>query len=174
MNRLINDPLLEPAEKAEYLSLHGRILLQIGDVHGAEKKFLAARKFKTASAERELIDRGLMAVAQNDFQEAYKFFQNAHLKDPNSVIVQNNICVCLLYTGRLKEAIKMYETAIEKNITGAMNSEFLINLATLYELETTDSNTKKLDLLKKISQNVVDCNVNLMNCLKLQNIGVPC
>lgn len=36
---------------------------------------------------RELIDAALLAVAQNNYKDAYKHFENAYLADSNKVMV---------------------------------------------------------------------------------------
>lgn len=76
----------------------GRVYLQLGDVAGAEKNFALARELRqqqsaggvrsvglAASDLRDLIDRGLMAVAQNAFQEAYDYFSKAYTLDPSNL-----------------------------------------------------------------------------------------
>lgn len=37
---------------------------------------------------RELIDAALLAIAQNNYKEAYKHFENAYLMDSNKVMVE--------------------------------------------------------------------------------------
>lgn len=36
---------------------------------------------------RELIDAALLAIAQNNYKEAYKHFENAYILDSNKVMV---------------------------------------------------------------------------------------
>lgn len=38
---------------------------------------------------RELIDAALLAIAQNNYKEAYKHFENAYIMDSNKVMVVN-------------------------------------------------------------------------------------
>lgn len=66
----------------------GRLRLQIGDVAGAEYCFDEARSLKGNITDlREFVDRGLLAVAQNSFNEAYASFQQASNLDPSNIMV---------------------------------------------------------------------------------------
>lgn len=73
-----------------------------------------------------------------------------------------------MYTGRLKDAIKQYEYAIELNPTEALNENLLLNLSTLYELESNDAKNKKLNLLRKVHAYKPDLNCSVDVCLKLE------
>lgn len=75
--------------------------------------------------------------------------------------------VCLLYSGKLKESIALYETAISKFPQMALNENLLLNLSTLYELESNNFRVKKLELLKMINKYKADMIVSLDICLKL-------
>jgi tetratricopeptide (TPR) repeat protein len=67
----------------------GRLRLQVGDVAGAETCFDEARALRGNVMDmREYVDRGLLAVAQNSFDEAYIFFQQASLLEPTNVMVK--------------------------------------------------------------------------------------
>lgn len=117
---------------------------------------------------RDLVDKGLITVAQNDFPEAYATFQKAlHLESGNTMIL-NNMGVCLLYAGKLKEAITLFERAINLNPQKSLNESLLVNLSTLYELESNNSKNKKLNLLRLINRYKPDLNISLEICLKLQ------
>lgn len=138
---------------------------------------------------RDLIDRGLIAVAQNDFQTAFGFFENALKFEPTNTMVNlqmisstfkpliflyfffqllNNMGVCKLYSGKLKDAIGLFERAVISNPQKGLNESLLLNLSTLYELESSNDVIKKLALLKQINRHKNDLNINLEYCLKLQ------
>lgn len=40
---------------------------------------------------RELIDAALLAIAQNNYKDAYKHFENAYIMDSNKVMVVNDL-----------------------------------------------------------------------------------
>lgn len=157
----------------------GRVYLQLGDVAGAEKNFALARELRqqqsaggvrsvglAASDLRDLIDRGLMAVAQNAFQEAYDYFSKAYTLDPSNIMLSNNMGVCLLYLGRLKEALLLLEGAVNSNPTQGLHESLLLNVCTLYELESSYCNQKKLGMLRLLSRYKGDGMG--VACLKLQ------
>lgn len=76
--------------------------------------------------------------------------------------------VCCLYSGKLKDAIKYFELAVSSNPHKGLNESLLLNLSTLYELESSNDVHKKLELLKQINRHKTDLNINLEFCLKLQ------
>lgn len=76
--------------------------------------------------------------------------------------------VCLLYSGKLKEAIALYENAIQGNTMHTLNENLLLNLSTLYELESNNPRTKKIELLRQINKYKGDLVQSLEQCLKLQ------
>ncbi|XP_058066794.1 trafficking protein particle complex subunit 12 [Anopheles bellator] len=172
LNRLLEDQTMVLISRRTLISAWGRIRLQCGDIVGAEKKFAEARRLKEdkCSEVPDLIDRGLLAVAQNDFQSAFELFQKASVEAPTNTMLHNNMGVCLLYAGKLKEAIALYEAAIERNPKPCLNESLLVNLSTLYELESNNAKEKKINLLKLVNRHRADLTVGLDVCLKLQTI----
>ncbi|KAJ6647701.1 Trafficking protein particle complex subunit 12 [Pseudolycoriella hygida] len=172
MDKMTKLPNIPNDRKRALYSAWGRIYLQCGDVFGAEQKFLESRRSKESNSVadlRDLIDRGLIAVAQNDFQTAYSYFENAlKLESANTMVLLNNMGVCKLYTGKLKDAIALFERAVISNPQKGLNESLLLNLSTLYELESSKDVIKKLTLLKQINRHKNDLNINLEYCLKLQ------
>ncbi|XP_035785477.1 trafficking protein particle complex subunit 12-like [Anopheles albimanus] len=172
LGRLTEASASNMQQQRTLLSAWGRIRLQCGDIMGAERKFAEARRLKEDKSSEviDLIDRGLFAVAQNDFQGALALFQKASLLAPANTMLYNNMGVCLLYSGKLKEAISMYEGAIQRNPKPCLNESLLVNLSTLYELESNNAKEKKINLLKLVNRHRADLTVGLDVCLKLQAI----
>lgn len=79
----------------------------------------------------------------------------------------NNLAVCYLYNGKMHEAIRIYENAIENDPRNNLHPTTLLNISTLYELKSNDSKKKKIDLLKIVSANRADLEMNIDACLKL-------
>ena len=77
----------------------------------------------------------------------------------------NNIAVCLLYMGRLKEALTRLESMVQSNPEKYLDEALLFNLCTLYELESSKSGYKKQLLLGMVNKHKGDgFNVS---CLKM-------
>lgn len=64
--------------------------------------------------------------------------------------------VCLLYGGHLKEAISVLESAIANNPMHALHESLILNLCTLYDMESSKGITKKFALLRQISKYSAD------------------
>lgn len=82
--------------------------------------------------------------------------------------VLNNVAVCQLYTGKLDDAIKTFERAIDSSASGSLNEYLVLNLSTLHELQTSNAQNKKLELLQKLNRQKGDLSLNLDYCLKLK------
>ncbi|XP_026728510.1 trafficking protein particle complex subunit 12 [Trichoplusia ni] len=116
---------------------------------------------------REYVDLGLIDIAHGKYQEAYNNFARAADQEPTNIMVANNLSVCLLYMGRLKEAIAVLQKAINSDPERGLNESLLINLCTLYELESSKTNEKKLNLLRMLCKYKSDTIPNVLECLKL-------
>lgn len=76
------------APRHALLSALGRLHLQLGDITGAEVCFNEAAETKGGvPGVRELVDRGLLSVAQSQFDEAYLLFQKASVLEPSNIMV---------------------------------------------------------------------------------------
>lgn len=109
-------------------------------------------------------------VATNNFPEAYSTFQKALQTETGNTMILNNMGVCLLYAGKLNDAIKLYERAIEMTPHKSLNESVIVNLCSLYELELNNSRARKLELMRLINRHKAVFRVNLEMCLKLQNM----
>lgn len=187
---LLTRSTLSKEEQRSLYSAWGRIYLQIGDILELNKSlpsrggcvkcecidlykhsFLSVifENYSNSSPDlRDLVDKGLIAVAKNDFPEAYLIFQKALHLDSGNTMILNNMGVCLLYAGKLKDAINLYERAINLNPQKSLNESLLVNLSTLYELESNNSKAKKLNLLRLINRFKPDLTISVEICLKLQ------
>lgn len=83
------------APRHALLSALGRLHLQLGDIAGAEVCFNEAAETKRGvPGVRELVDRGLLSVAQSQFDEAYVLFQQASMLEPSNIMVRFRIFAC--------------------------------------------------------------------------------
>ncbi|XP_076260001.1 trafficking protein particle complex subunit 12 [Rhynchophorus ferrugineus] len=144
------------APKHALLSALGRLHLQLGNISGAEVCFNEAAQLASPPGVRELVDRGLLAIAQNDFDEAYIYFQQASNMEPSNIMILNNMGVCLLYGGHLKEAIAVLELAISSNPVHALHESLILNLCSLYDMESSKGIMKKFGLLRQLSKYSAD------------------
>ncbi|XP_060820564.1 trafficking protein particle complex subunit 12 [Bombus pascuorum] len=165
LGRLCESADWSPEQMDALRSSIGRLHLFLGDVSAAEKFLINLHKKESGPTVRELTDRGLMAVAHNSFQEAYKCFQAAEALDPSNIALINNMAVCLLYTGQLKAAVHLYESMITRNPVKSLQEPILLNICTSYELHTTHCKQPKLHLLSQLNRYKGDA-VDIQ-CLKL-------
>ncbi|ELT91084.1 hypothetical protein CAPTEDRAFT_177929 [Capitella teleta] len=98
------------------------------------------------------INRGFLAIGQNNFPEAQKCFQNALEYEPNNVIAVNNMAVCYLYMGKLKEALYSLEGLVQESPHLHLQEGLLFNLSTLYELQSSRAMNKKQTLLNLVNK----------------------
>ena len=94
-----------------------------------------------------LVDKSCLSIASNNYAEALELLTKANEKSssPCPVII-NNMSVCLLYLGRLKEALNLLETNLTSNPEAFLQETQVLNLATLYELESSYAGQKKQSL----------------------------
>ena len=61
------------------------------------------------------------------------------------------MAVCLIYLGRLREALGVLESLVRGRPQTALQDGIVFNLATLYELESSKSVEKKKEVLKLVA-----------------------
>ncbi|KAL4705456.1 hypothetical protein ACJJTC_007028 [Scirpophaga incertulas] len=157
-------------KRAQYSAM-GRLWLAAGHIRAATRMFKLASEERSLGCPtpdvREYVDCGLLDISYGKYQEAYNNFVKAADQEPTNIMVANNIAVCLLYMGRLKEAIGVLQKAINSAPERALNESLLVNLCTLYELESSKTNEKKLNLLRMLCKYKSDTIPNILECLKL-------
>ncbi|XP_047539986.1 trafficking protein particle complex subunit 12 [Vanessa atalanta] len=159
------------AQRRALASALCRVALLAGHVRAAARHCDAARDLRhhlcPTPDVREYVDLGLIDIAHGKYQDAYNNFAKAADQEPTNIMVANNLSVCLLYMGRLKEAIAVLQKAIHSDPERGLNESLLINLCTLYELESSKTNEKKLNLLRMLCKHKSDTIPNVLECLKL-------
>jgi tetratricopeptide (TPR) repeat protein len=138
------------------LSGIGRISLQSGDIESAQEYFKLAEEMgpsdDDAAQSEVFINRGLLALTLDAYEEAYKNFTAAKNLDPDNAITVNNAAVSLLFQGRLKEALELLEDVVFADPEKNLQHGILFNICTMYELETSRHVQKKQSLLELIAQ----------------------
>eukprot|EP00048_Salpingoeca_helianthica_P005273 m.86132 g.86132 ORF g.86132 m.86132 type:complete len:1038 (-) comp13537_c0_seq1:21-3134(-) len=152
----MRDVLVRSPGNLHVLSAMGRILLQAGDIVAADEHFAqvdAAAAAKQAPADLLEINHGFMAMARNAYETASKHFQAAAQLAPQRPGPACDAGVCMLYRGSLKDAIAYYETVLRD---GPVADVMLLNLCSLYEIESNSSTSKKKAILEMIIDRVDD------------------
>ncbi|KAL1517484.1 hypothetical protein ABEB36_001246 [Hypothenemus hampei] len=155
----------EDAPKHILLSALGRLNLQTGNIAGAEICFNEAYLYGSSGV-RELVDRGLLAVAQNNFEEACACFQRANALEPSNVMILNNLGVSLYHDGRLQEAIQVIEATISSHPVDTLPESLILNLCSLYDLQSSKKGImRKFALLRQISKYSADAPTTILEKL---------
>ena len=114
----------------------------------------------------ELLDLALIAIAENDFAAAMSSLQDADKLDGANPAVINNLAVCHLYLGKLRDGLAFLEAKITANPALLLHETPILNLCTLYELESSYAGQKKQAILDLVGQ-YKGAGMNA-SCLKLQ------
>jgi tetratricopeptide (TPR) repeat protein len=101
---------------------YGRLYLQLGNLLLADQFFnkaALARDNSPASQVEGMVDSAFLAIGQGQFQAALDRFQAAEslASGKQAKAISNNIAVCLLYVGKLKEGLARLETSITQDPT---------------------------------------------------------
>lgn len=151
----------EEDKQAALFAAYGRLYLQLGNLIKADQYFSkasAARPKDSVDGQVDgLVDSAFLAIGQGQFQIALERFLEAEAlaKGKQAKAIGNNIAVCLLYVGRLKEGLARLENSITQDQTN-IQANPILNLCTLYELESSYASQKKIGMLGLISLHCPD------------------
>merc|ERR1711912_210572 len=113
----------------------------MGDIGSAEVYFKRAEAGSDSTQPKvkcmNLMNKGFVSLGHNHFAEAHGFFQEAVNVEPDNAVAVNNMAVCSLYMGKLKEALATLERLIHTDPSRFLQEGLLFNLCTLYELESS-------------------------------------
>jgi len=153
----------------------GYVLLQLGDVEGAERCFqAAAQEVRDGEAVREeasvlvaLLHRnqGLLLFAQKKYQEAQAEFRSALDEDPSDVASVNNHAMCSMYQRDLMGACRFLEESLQSDPVSYIDEALVLNLCSMYDLawlSGTDHKRKLSSWISKIAPDDFD-----LNCTRL-------
>ena len=146
---------------ARALYMYARVLLGVGDVHGAKLALARAGTRSDDSAALRLAHEALLLAAESRFEQAaMRFDAAAHLADQKdatpyerniSAFAANNAAICLLHLGRCDEALAKLESCLRADPKMALDEGVVVNLATLYDLTSPDSASAKKGVLKALA-----------------------
>merc|ERR1719354_336055 len=106
------------------------------------------------------MNSGYFSLTKGAYKDAHNHFLELHAQADNG-----NAAVCLLFMGKVKEASDILETMVCQSPEKSLREEILLNLTTVYELETSRALQKKHKLLDLVSKHKGD-GFNVQ-CLKL-------
>ena len=114
--------VVEPEAEVPLHSAYGRLYLQLGSLPLAERHFGLAAAAREVLGEEDgqldsLLDSAFLAIGQGQFQAALERFLRAEAAvvagdTKLGRAIGNNIAVCLLYVGRLKEGLAKLEASV--------------------------------------------------------------
>ncbi|KAE8146536.1 hypothetical protein BDV25DRAFT_48947 [Aspergillus avenaceus] len=103
----------------------------------------------------------LLSMAEGRYDDAVTEWR-ALLEDPSKVsdaaMINQNLAVCLLYTGRLNEARQILESMMQDN---QPFGSLIFNLSTVYELSSDKSGTLKTQLVDIVAKKPTTGHVNV-------------
>lgn len=112
------------------------------------------------------MDLAHLSIGSSDFLSALNHFKKADDLNPENPTVMNNIALCHIYCGSLKEGLDYLEARITRKPHLILHETVILNLCTIYELESSYASQKKRAILDLVSQFKGD-GINAA-CLKLQ------
>ncbi|KAF2345104.1 Tetratricopeptide repeat, partial [Trinorchestia longiramus] len=149
----------DPGSSLGLYSALGRLHLHLGDAVAAQKCFSKCDEVEEKSGSRSVtskIHASYLAMAENNFNEAVDVLKDALKTSPCHPLAVNNLGVSLVYTGRVREAVAVVEGAMFQEPERLLHESLVLNLATMYELESCNATANKIKLLQLVAQHKGD------------------
>uniref|UniRef100_A0A6A7G391 Trafficking protein particle complex subunit 12-like n=1 Tax=Hirondellea gigas TaxID=1518452 RepID=A0A6A7G391_9CRUS len=138
----------------------GRLHLHLGDIPAAQSCFNRYLEVSPSpprhSPVQGLLHSAYIAMAGNHFSEAVDTLQQALQHSPANPLVISNLGVSLVYTGRIRDAVSVVEAAVYAEPERMLHESLVLNLATMYELESCNASANKIKLLELVAQHKGD------------------
>ncbi|EFA82241.1 hypothetical protein PPL_04664 [Heterostelium album PN500] len=140
------------------LSALGRIHLQMGSIHNADLIFKIADRLipEPEISVVSWMNRGLLAVASDQYPRAIECFESVLKLDPTNVAAANNKCISMLYTCDLSGAVATLEQLMQKEKEKSIDETLIFNICSLYELSSERSSEKKKAIMGDIARRAPD------------------
>jgi tetratricopeptide (TPR) repeat protein len=155
--------------RPDYVSDLGKLHLHLGDIDSAAQCFQSAEAlfldptnavaatlcppttagpWSSDNHPKVLLNRGFMAVARGDFDDASAHFLKVLEISPGDITASNNLAVCFVYQCRVSEAIHQLEETVRQQClaSGYLSEDcevLLANLATNYDLAHDDAGQRR-------------------------------
>lgn len=151
---------LDTESRIEVLCALARTFMIVGNVPRTQHTFSQIEKLimdqpaiSPSSHDTLMMNRAMLAIGNGDWTAASTILTTLVTASPNNLVAVNNLCVCLLYLGRLQESISMLEGLVftSSPIVAGTSDHILFNLTTLYELGSEGG----LDKKQKMTDNLV-------------------
>lgn len=98
------------------LSAVGRLMLQWGNLTGAERYFREVEQLADASRTAiVMMNRGLEHIGRDRYSDALRAFESVLEMEPDNVWAANNRAVCWLYQRDLQRAVSSLEQLVAAN-----------------------------------------------------------
>ncbi|KAF2432336.1 hypothetical protein EJ08DRAFT_695449 [Tothia fuscella] len=145
------DPLLDEEDKRRIASMEALVWLQFGDIWAAKRCLLRLQEPRDSAPDlAPRILQSLISIGDGEFAAAGEQLQQLHAEIPADTMISHNYAVCLLYTGRMKEARKVFEKAVDESTEVPFHS-LLTNLCTVFELCTERARDLKTQLIERVT-----------------------
>ncbi|KIW08172.1 uncharacterized protein PV09_01103 [Verruconis gallopava] len=157
----------DEAEKKRLTFMQILVWLQIGDLRAARRCLatLYGASVPVASPSLEAMDltteasesytarvlHALTHMAEGNFSTAAEEWSSIQASYPEDDMIRQNKAICLLYMGRMHEAHRCLEKAVE-DAAAAPSHSLLFNLCTFYELSSDRAREMKGKLAEKVAE----------------------